>query len=77
MNAVFIVNPCEVPKSIGLLIDLAKAANLRLYPGSWGTPICLSVPKKEEDKDIVLQLLKDAGFKPKEGRIGNESYHEY
>lgn len=58
----FVIDPCTVDGSINKLIDLAKAANLKFYPGHWGSCICLSVPEREEDSKVVEDLLKEVGF---------------
>jgi hypothetical protein len=65
LREVFQVNPYDVKNSIGILIDLVKAAKIMLCSGSWGSPIWLSMPEKEEDVNVVKTLLIEAGFSPK------------
>lgn len=62
MKKVFQINPYEVSNSLNILIDVCKLGSLSLYPGSWGTPMWITIPEKEDDKEVIKTLLTEAGF---------------
>jgi hypothetical protein len=70
----FIVNPYSAKGGLITALNLARAAGTLFNPGSGLRPCSIEIPEKQEDADIVRELLKESQLEYHESPVDVAAY---